>query len=75
MSTNLEDTVRPFATPSVAPPSVVPTAQTVSAKNVIINPGRTGSVKTMSGSYNLTVTFYMKKKNTEQTKAQAGINK
>lgn len=74
MSQNFESVVRPFETGEVAPPSVVPTAQVVSVKNTIINPGRTGSVKTMSGSYNLTVTFYMKKKSKEETQAQASKN-
>jgi len=70
----IEGLVRPFETGQVAPPSVVPTAQIVPAKNVIINPGRAGSVKVMSGSYDLTVTFYMKKKTREETQAQAQVN-
>jgi hypothetical protein len=74
VSQNLENVIRPFETGEVSPPSVVPTAQVVPVKNVIINPGRHGSTKTMSGSFSLTVTFYMKKKSKEETQAQASRN-
>ncbi len=66
MSNNLESVVRPFQLPSYVPPDRIPTAQVVVAKPVILNYGRAGSVKTMSGNYSSTVTFYMKKIMTEQ---------
>ena len=64
---SLEGIVRPFSTPDITPPSPVPIAQEVPVSNVVINPGKGGSVKTMSGSYNLTVTFYLIRKPKEKT--------
>lgn len=66
MTTQLEGVVRPFQTPDVAPPQNVPQSSAYAAKNVILNVGRAGSVKQMSGSYSLTVTYYMKKTATEE---------
>ena len=74
MTTNLESVVRPFQLNSVSPPTAVPVAPVVPVANVIMNIGRNGSVKTMSGSYSSTVTFYMKKKSKEETQAQASRN-
>ena len=58
MSTALESVIRPFQTPDIAP-SVSAQPQIVAAKTVIINPGKGGGVKTFSGAYDLTITFYM----------------
>jgi hypothetical protein len=58
MSTAIESVIRPFQTPDIAP-SLAAQPQIVAAKTVIINPGRRGGVKTFSGSYDLTITFYM----------------
>lgn len=74
MSGGFEGLSRPFASPQTSLPSISPASQVVAVKNVIINVGRAGSVKTMSGSYSLTVTFYMKKKSKEETKQQAQVN-
>ena len=74
MSGGFEGFSRPFASPQTSLPSIAPTSQVVPVKNVIINVGRAGSCKTMSGSFSLTVTFYMKKKSKEATQAQAQRN-
>jgi len=74
MSGTFESLSRPFATQQTALPSVAPTSLVVPVRNAIINIGRGGSCKTMSGSYNLTVTYYMKKKSKEQTATQAQVN-
>jgi len=66
MSSGLENIVRPFQTPDFTPPRVLPSGQIVSAKNVVINPGANGSVKSMSGSFDLTQTYYMIKRPTEK---------
>jgi hypothetical protein len=58
MSTAIESVIRPFETPDIAP-SVAAQPQIVAAKTVIINPGRSGGVKTFSGNYDLNITFYM----------------
>ena len=65
MSTALESVIRPFETPDIAP-SVSAQPQIVAAKTVIINPGHSGGVKTFSGSYDLTITFYMVKQPKEK---------
>lgn len=67
---SLERIVRPFQTGDVSPPKPAPSsAATATQNNVVIYPGHNGSVKTFSGSYNLTVTFYYIKKPKEKPKA------
>ena len=60
MTTNLEGVIRPFETLDITP-SQAAQPQIVGAKTVIINPGRGGGLKTFSGVYDLTMTFYMVK--------------
>ena len=72
MTGRLEDIVRPFETNVVTPPQTVPAAQVVSIKNTVINPGAQGSVKTMSGRYDLTITYYLDNKPTELQNQGAG---
>jgi hypothetical protein len=66
----LELVVRPFQTSDISPPRPVPAAGATSAtsQNTIINPGKNGNVKTFSGSYNLTVTYYYIEKPKEKKK-------
>lgn len=64
---SLERIVRPFQTGEVSPPRIVPSSEaTATQDNVVINPGARGSVKTFSGSYSLTVTYYYIKKPKEK---------
>jgi hypothetical protein len=75
----LEGIVRPFQTSEIGPPrspllgslgaSTATTAD--AAKNTIINPGKDGQVKTFSGSFSLTITYYYIKKPKEKKKQQA----
>lgn len=66
----LERIVRPFQTGDVSPPKPVPSSDASStSSNVIINPGKNGSVKTLSGSYNITITYYYIKKPKEKQQA------
>lgn len=63
----LEGIVRPFQLDQITPPKPIPQATASSqVRNTIINPGHNGSVKTFSGSYNLTVTYYYIKKPKEK---------
>lgn len=70
MTLNLESVIRPFETTDISPPQKVPESQSVSAKNVVVNVGSGGSVKTMSGSYNLTITYYMVEQPKEKQQQQ-----
>lgn len=66
----LERIVRPFQTGDFSPPKPAPSSDATStASNVIINPGKNGSVKTLSGSYNITITYYYIKKPKEKQQA------
>lgn len=63
----LEGIVRPFQLSEVTPPKPIPQAtSSAQVRNTVINPGHNGSVKTFSGSYNLTVTYYYIKKPKEK---------
>lgn len=67
---SLERIIRPFQTGEISPPRIVPSSDaTATQDNVIINPGNRPSVKTFSGSYSLTVTFYYIKKPKEKQQA------
>jgi hypothetical protein len=77
----LEGIVRPFQTSEIGPPrspllgslgtSTATSTTADAAKNTIINPGKDGQVKTFSGSFSLTITFYYIKKPKEKKKAAA----
>ena len=78
MSGILEGIVRPFATGDIGPPRMAlqgglgnSTATANAPDNTIINPGANGSVKTFSGSFSLTITFYYVKKPKEKKKGSA----
>jgi hypothetical protein len=72
----LEGIVRPFQTSDIGPPrspllgslgSSTATSTTAdAAKNTIINPGKDGQVKTFSGSFSLSISFYFIKKPKEK---------
>ncbi len=71
----LERIVRPFQTGDISPSKPRPISEaTAEQNNVIINPGHAGTVKTFSGSYNLTVTFYFIKKPKEKKSGQGGYD-
>jgi hypothetical protein len=61
MST-LEGIVRPFQTSDIQPPktpasgNVTDTAN--APPNLVLNPGKNGNVKTLTGAFNLTITYY-----------------
>jgi hypothetical protein len=75
----LEGIVRPFQTSDIGPPrspllgslgtSTATSTTADAAKNTIINPGKDGQVKTFSGSFSLTITFYFIKKPKEKKSA------
>ena len=71
MTKGLEGIVRPFETSDIGPPKVAAVAPPAdnTIRNTIINPGRNGQVKTFSGSFNLTITYYYIKKPKEKKKA------
>ena len=72
---SLERIVRPFQTGDVSPPRPAPSsAATASQDNVKINPGKNGNIKSFSGSYNLTVTFYYIKKPKEKKAGEGGYD-
>ena len=62
MSTpGLEGVVRPFQTGDIQPakaPSVGETTTANAPANLVLEPGKGGGVKTLSGSFNLTITYY-----------------
>lgn len=69
----LETVVRPFQTSDIGPPKpavVAPPAENT-VRNVILNPGKNGQVKTFSGSFNLTITYYYIKKPKEKKQPPA----
>lgn len=75
MSGALEGIVRPFQTSDIGPPKTAlqgglgSTTSTASQpENTIINPGKDGQVKTFSGSFSLTITFYYVRKPKEKKK-------
>jgi hypothetical protein len=71
MSDDLVRVVRPFQTSDIGPPKVVTSsANAAGPQNVIINPGKNGAVKTFSGSFSLTITYYFIKKPKEKKKEQ-----
>lgn len=71
----LERIVRPFQTGDISPSKPRPISEaTAEQNNVIINPGHAGTVKTFSGSYNLTVTFYFIKKPKEKRAGDGGYD-
>ncbi len=79
MSGILEGIVRPFETGDIGPPRTAlqgglgnSTATANAPDNTIINPGANGSVKTFSGSFSLTITFYYVRKPKEKKRQQPG---
>jgi hypothetical protein len=59
MTASLEKIVRPFQTEDIGPPKHVPAAAPAdgTVRNMILNPGKNGQVKTFSGSYSITITL------------------
>ena len=73
MSGGFERIIRPFETSDIGPPKPAPAsggATTSGPQNTIINPGKNGQVKTFSGSFNLTITYYFIKKPKEKPRQQ-----
>jgi len=64
---NLDGVIRPFQLQDFAPSVPAPSSQYIPNRMPIINVGAQGSCKTMSGSFSLTVTFYMIKRPKEET--------
>ncbi len=60
MTVGLEKIVRPFQTEDIGPPKPAPVAAPAegTVRNMILNPGKNGQVKTFSGSYSITITYY-----------------
>lgn len=79
MPTGLEGIVRPFQTGDVGPPKTAlqgglgsSTSTANQPENTVINPGKDGQVKTFSGSFSLTMTFYYVRKPKEKKRAAVG---
>jgi hypothetical protein len=70
MSQNFEGVIRPFQLPDFAPPVRSPDAQYQPIRPVLISVGANGSAKTMGGSFDLTVTYYMINKPKEEKQQQ-----
>ena len=72
MSTpGLEGVVRPFETGDIQPakaPVVVGSDTSNAPENLVLEPGKGGGVKTLSGSFNLTITYYHINKPKEKQK-------
>lgn len=70
----IEGVVRPFQTEDIGPPRIAPSSDTTDSANaptnVIINPGKGGNVKTFSGNFNLTITFYYIKRPREKRQGE-----
>ena len=73
MSGGFERIIRPFETSDIGPPKPAPSSEGAASapQNTVINPGKNGQVKTFSGSYNITITYYYVKKPKEKKKAPA----
>ncbi len=78
MSGTLEGIVRPFQTSDIGPPKTAlqgglaaTTSTADQPENTIINPGKDGQVKTFSGSFSLTITYYYVRKPKEKKKVPA----
>jgi hypothetical protein len=61
-----ESLVRPFQTNDITPAQTYYEAGQIGVPNVILRLGRSGSGKTLTGSYNQNATFYMTKYETER---------
>jgi hypothetical protein len=67
MSGNFDGVIRPFQLPNFAPPQFSPASQYIPNRNPVITAGTQGSVKTLGGSYSLTITYYMIRRPKEET--------
>ncbi len=72
MTASLEKIIRPFQTEDIGPPKLVPAAAPIAGtvRNLIITAGKNGQVKTFSGSYSITITYYYVKKPKEKKQGQ-----
>jgi hypothetical protein len=70
MSGSLDGVIRPFQLPEWAPSQYAPDSMYVPNRNPIISVGAQGSCKTMSGSFDLTITYYMINRPTEKQQQQ-----
>ena len=72
MSTpGLEGVVRPFETGDIQPAKTPSRGETTTAdapNNLVLEPGKGGNVKTLSGSFSVTITFYAVNKPKEKKK-------
>ena len=73
MTTPLETVVRPFQTSDIGSPKIAAVAPPAegTVRNVIINPGAKGQVKSFSGSYSITISYYFIKRPREKKKEPA----
>jgi hypothetical protein len=72
MSGNFDGVIRPFQLPDFAPPERAQAQQYIPNRNAILSVGAQGSVKTLSGSFDLTITYYMVKTPKEERNPSAG---
>jgi hypothetical protein len=72
MSSNLEGVIRPFQLPDFAPPERAQAQQYIPNRNAILSVGAQGSVKTLGGSFDLTITYYMVRMPKEEKKQGSG---
>ena len=73
MSGNFDGVIRPFQLPDFSPPAVAPDQQYIPNRNPVLTAGAQGSAKTMSGSFNLTITRYMIRKPKEESSGGGGF--
>jgi len=69
---SLEGVVRPFQTTDIQPaksPSLGDVTTANQPANLVLEPGKGGNVKTLSGSFNLTITYYHVNKPKEKRKS------
>lgn len=59
MSTELESLVRPFQTNEITPSQTYYNFGDIGVQNVVLQLGRGGSGKTMTGSYSYSASFYV----------------
>jgi len=71
---SLENIVRPFQTPDVAPAKPFFTPGKTGAANVILQCGRGGGGKTLNGSTSYSASFYMTQYINEKSEANWGTS-
>ena len=70
MSGNFDGVIRPFQLPDFAPPQTAQAQQYIPNRNIVLSVGAQGSCKTLGGSFNLTITYYMIRRPKEEQQQQ-----